>query len=128
MDTAGVIDRYYQTAKAGDWEGWFGLFDEHVVVDEQLEGHLEGIGALHGVVDRMNRGYSKFLMQPEHVVVEAEQACVIWHCEAANASGVPIEARGSNYFRVKDSRIIYMANFHDKGAFAPYTSQELGGP
>ena len=125
MDTREVIDRYYETVNAGDWDTWLTLFADDVVVDEQLAGHLEGVGVLRGAVGAMKRGYSKFLMLPEHVVIEAEQAAVVWHCEAANASGVPIDVRGANYFRVEESKIVYMANFHDKGAFAPFTSQKL---
>ncbi|HKN48781.1 MAG TPA: nuclear transport factor 2 family protein [Actinomycetota bacterium] len=125
MDTREVIDRYYETVNAGDWDTWLTLFADDVVVDEQLAGHLEGVGVLRGAVGAMKKGYSKFLMLPEHVVIEAEQAAVIWHCEAANATGVPIDVRGANYFRVEEGKIVYMANFHDKGAFAPFTSQKL---
>ena len=125
MDTREVIDRYYETVNAGDWDTWLTLFADDVVVDEQLAGHLEGVGVLRGAVGAMKKGYSKFLMLPEHVVIEAEQAAVVWHCEAANATGVPIDVRGANYFRVEESKIVYMANFHDKGAFAPFTSQKL---
>ena len=125
MDTREVIDRYYETVNAGDWDTWLTLFADDVVVDEQLAGHLEGVGVLRGAVGAMKRGYSKFLMLPEHVVIEAEQAAVVWHCEAANATGVPIDVRGANYFSVEEGKIVYMANFHDKGAFAPFTSQKL---
>ena len=125
METREVIDRYYETVNAGDWDTWLTLFADDVVVDEQLAGHLEGVGVLRGAVGAMKRGYSKFLMLPEHVVIEAEQAAVVWHCEAANATGVPIDVRGANYFRVEEGKIVYMANFHDKGAFAPFTSQKL---
>lgn len=125
METREVIDRYYETVNAGDWDTWLTLFADDLVVDEQLAGHLEGVAPLRGAVGAMKKGYSKFLMLPEHVVIEAEQAAVIWHCEAANASGVPIDVKGANYFRVEDGKIVYMANFHDKGAFAPFTSQKL---
>jgi ketosteroid isomerase-like protein len=125
MDTREVIDRYYETVNAGDWDTWLTLFADDVVVDEQLAGHLEGVGVLRGAVGAMKKGYSKFLMLPEHVVIEAEQAAVVWHCEAANATGVPIDVRGANYFSVEEGKIVYMANFHDKGAFAPFTSQKL---
>lgn len=126
MDTRAVIDRYYETVNAGDWEGWLEVFDESVVVDEQLAGHIEGVAVLRQAVDVLKRGYSKFLMHPEHTVIEGEQGSVIWHCEAANASGVPIDVRGANYFRVEGGLITYMSNFHDKAAFAPFTSQDLG--
>jgi ketosteroid isomerase-like protein len=125
MDTREVIDRYYETVNAGDWDSWLTLFADDLVVDEQLAGHIEGVGVLRGAVGAMKRGYSKFLMLPEHVVIEGPQAAVVWHCEAANATGVPIDVRGANYFRVEGGRIVYMANFHDKAAFAPFTSQKL---
>ncbi len=125
MDTREVIDRYYETVNAGDWDTWLTLFADDLVVDEQLAGHLEGVAPLRGAVGAMKKGYSKFLMLPEHVVIEAEQAAVVWHCEAANATGVPIDVRGANYFSVEEGKIVYMANFHDKGAFAPFTSQKL---
>ena len=125
MDTKEVIDRYYETANAGDWDDWLTLFADDVVVDEQLAGHAEGKGAFVGAVDAIRKGYSKFLMHPEHIVIEGGQAAVMWHCEAANRAGVPIDVRGANYFEVKDGLITYMANFHDKGAFAPYTEQDL---
>lgn len=125
MDTRAVIDRYYETVNAGDWEGWLTLFADDVVVDEQLAGHVEGVAVLRGAVGVMKKGYSKFLMHPEHTVIDARQATVIWHCEAANATGTPIDVRGANYFNVDSGLITYMANFHDKGAFAPFTSQDL---
>jgi ketosteroid isomerase-like protein len=125
MDTRTVIDRYYETVNAGDWDAWLTLFADDVVVDEQLAGHVEGVKVLAGAVDVMKRGYSKFLMLPEHSVIEGDQAAVMWHCQAANATGVPIDVRGANYFRVENGKIVYMSNFHDKGAFAPFTEQKL---
>jgi ketosteroid isomerase-like protein len=125
MDTRTVIDRYYETVNAGDWDAWLTLFADDVAVDEQLAGHVEGVKVLAGAVDVMKRGYSKFLMLPEHSVIEGDQAAVMWHCQAANATGVPIDVRGANYFRVEIGKIVYMSNFHDKGAFAPFTEQKL---
>lgn len=125
MDTREVIDRYYETVNAGDWANWLTLFADDVVVDEQLAGHVEGVSVLAGAVDAIKRGYSKFLMLPEHSVIEGDRGAVTWHCEAANASGVPIDAHGANYFEVKSGKITYMRNFHDKGAFAPFTEQKL---
>jgi ketosteroid isomerase-like protein len=127
MDTREVVERYYATVNAGDWETWLTVFDEHVVVDEQLAGHLEGVGAMREEADAIRAAYPKFRMDPEHVVVEGEEACAIWHCTAVSASGAPVDARGTNYFRVVGGRIAYLANFHDKGAFAP-ASQEPSHP
>jgi ketosteroid isomerase-like protein len=124
MDRRKVVDRYYETVNSGDWESWLALAED-VVVDEQLAGHVEGVQVLAGAVDVMKRGYSKFLMLPEHTLIEGDQAAVFWHCEAANANGVPIDIRGANYFRLQGGKITYMSKFPDKGAFAPFTDQNL---
>lgn len=121
MKTRDVIDQYYTAVNGGDWQAWLALFDQHIVMDEQLAGHLEGIGFLRGAVDAMNRGYAKFLMHPLATVVQGDECCVIWHCEAETADGSPIDARGANFFRVKHGKIVYMSNFHDSVPFAPFT-------
>jgi len=87
MDTREVVERYYETVNAGDWETWLTVFDEHVVVDEQLAGHMEGVGAMREEADALRATYPTFRMDPEHVVVEGEEACAIWHCTAVSASG-----------------------------------------
>ena len=125
MDTREVIEKYYESVNAGDWDTWLTLFDDNVVIDEQLAGHVEGIGILRGAIDGMKKGYSKFLNTPQHIVVEGNQACAISRIEAANASGVPIEANVANYFRVENSKITYMANFHDTVPFGPFVNQKL---
>ena len=125
MDTRQIIDRYYQTVNAGDWESWLTLFQENVVIDEQLAGHVEGIGILRGAIGGMKKGYSKFQNVPKHVVVNGDEACVVSHISAANAKGEPIEANVANYFRIKDGKIAYMANFHDSRPFDPFMNQKL---
>ena len=124
-DTQQVVRSYYRHVNKGDWEGWLGLFDEHVVVDEQLAGHLEGVDKLRPAVDVLRKGYSAFQMHPMHTVVAGDEACVIWHCQAANASGVPIDAHGANYFEVRNGRITRMSTHHDSVAFGPFVNQEL---
>ena len=41
-----VIDRYYETANAGDWDAWCDLFTDDMVMDEQLAGHIEALATL----------------------------------------------------------------------------------
>lgn len=128
MDTREIINTYYRCVNSGDWDTWLTLFADDAVVEDQIAGRAQGINALRGAVDAIKRGYSKFLMHPLHIVVEGGQAAVIWHCEAANASGVPIDARGANYFQVHpNGKIAYMANFHDTVPFAPFINQRLTG-
>jgi ketosteroid isomerase-like protein len=122
-DTRTVVNKYYETVNAGDWDTWLTLFDKNVVVDEQLAGHVEGTGILGGAIGAMKKGYSKFQNIPSHVIIDGDQACVISHISAANASGVPIEANVANYFRLENGKIKYMANFHDTVPFAPFVNQ-----
>ena len=124
-DTATVVQEYYRHVNAGDWEAWLTLFTDDVVVDEQLAGHLEGIESLRPAVGGLRRGYSVFQMHPVHVVVQGDEACVIWHCEAKNASGVPIDAHGANWFQVRDGRIARMETHHDSVPFRPFLDQVI---
>lgn len=126
MNTKEVVDTYYKSANAGDWNTWLTLFADNVVVDEQLAGHIEGVGILRGAIDGIEKGYSKFQNLPQHTVINGNEACVVSHISAANASGVPIEANVANYFRVENSKITYMANFHDTRPFDPFVNQKLG--
>jgi ketosteroid isomerase-like protein len=127
MDTREVINTYYDAANQGDWDTWLTLFDDDVVIDEQLAGHVEGISVLRDAIDGMKRGYSRFQNSPKQVVVNGDEACVVSHISAANASGVPIEANVANYFRLQNGKITYMANFHDTVPFAPFVNQKLVG-
>jgi ketosteroid isomerase-like protein len=126
MNTEEVVDTYYKSVNAGDWNTWLTLFDDNVVVDEQLAGHIEGVGILRGAIDAIERGYSKFKNLPQHNVINGNEACVVSHISAANASGEPIEANVANYFRVENGKITYMANFHDTRSFDPFVNQKLG--
>jgi len=123
--TREVIGNYYTRANAGDWNGYLELLDDDIVCDEQLAGHAEGIDVFRGAITAIEKGYSKFHMQPLHIVVQGEKAAVVWHCEAANAAGVPIDAIGSNYFEVKNGKITYMRTMHDSVPFKPYSEQVL---
>lgn len=125
MNTREVIDKYYESANAGDWDTWLTLFDDNVVVDEQLAGHIEGIEIMRGAIGGIQRGYSKFQNNPQHVVIDGNEASVVSHISAANATGVPIEANVANYFRLENGKISYMANFHDTRPFDPFVNQRL---
>jgi ketosteroid isomerase-like protein len=125
MSTRGVIDRYYQSVNDGDWETWLALFADNIVVDEQLAGHVEGIGILRGAIGGLKKGYSRFQNVPKAIVVDGNQACVTSHISAANARGEAIEANVANYFRLEGDKIVYMANFHDTRPFDPFVNQKL---
>jgi ketosteroid isomerase-like protein len=120
-----VIGQYYQFVNAGDWDGWLTIMDDGLVVDEQIDGHVEGKSNLLGIGDHFRKVYSKFLMHPQHIIVQGEQAAVIWQNESANAAGVPISAIGCNYFQVKNGKITYMRTIHDTVPFKPMTDQKF---
>jgi ketosteroid isomerase-like protein len=125
MQTIDVINKYYDAANLGDWDTWLSLFDDNVIIDEQIAGHLQGIETLRGAIGGIERGYSKFQNLPQQIVVNGKEACVVSHISAANASGVSIEANVANYFRLKNGKITYMANFHDTRPFDPFVNQSF---
>ena len=65
MTTAEVIDRYYETANAGDWDAWCDLFTDDMVMDEQLAGHIEGLATLRPMMAGMGRGLLEVPERPE---------------------------------------------------------------
>jgi ketosteroid isomerase-like protein len=125
VDPRDVLLTYYRSANAGDWQTWLTLFKEDVVIDEQLAGHVEGLDILRGAIDVMEKGYSRFQNVPKHFVCQGNEAAVVSHISAANAAGEPIEAEVTNYFRLEDGKIAYMANFHDTRPFDPFVNQDL---
>jgi ketosteroid isomerase-like protein len=127
-----IINAYYQAVNAGDWQAWLALFSEDVSGDEQLAGHFEGIETLRGAVTAITRGYAEFHMIPQRVVVDGDDACVLWRCEAVSARGEPIAYErgdgpprpviGANYFRIEGGRIVYMRTIHDSRPFGPFVA------
>ena len=100
MDTREVIETYYDSVNRGNWDTWLSLFDENIVMDEQLAGHIEGIGTLRGAIDGLKKGYSRFENCPRHIVVDGDRAAVVSRISAASAPDDPIEAEVANYFQI----------------------------
>jgi ketosteroid isomerase-like protein len=123
MTNREIIDKYYDYANAGKWDAWCDLFAEDQVMDEQLAGHIEGLATLRPMMAGMDKSYSKFQNVPKHIIVRGEEGAVVSHISAANRAGVPIEAEVMNYFRFKNGKIAYMANFHDSVPFKPFLDQ-----
>ena len=125
MDTKEVIEKYYEYVNKGDWDSWLTLFDDNIVMDEPLAGHIEGIQVLRDGIGGLKKGYSKFQNIPDHIFASGEEGCAVSHIDAANASGVPVQAKVANYFVVKNGKITYLANFHDSVPFKPFLEQDL---
>jgi ketosteroid isomerase-like protein len=119
MDNREILERYYRTANAGDWDAWCDLFVEDMVMDEQLAGRIEGLAALRPMMAGMDKFYSKFQNVPKHMFVSGNEGAVVSHISATSPAGETIEVEVMNYFRFKDGKIAYMANFHDSRPFDP---------
>lgn len=123
MKNKEIIDKYYEYANAGDWDAWCDLFAEDQLMDEQLAGRIEGLSALRSIMSGMDLTYSKFQNVPQNVIISDDEGAVVSNISAANLSGENIEANVMNYFRFKNGKISYMANFHDSRPFAPILNQ-----
>ncbi len=123
MKNQEIIDKYYEYANAGDWDAWCDLFAENQLMDEQLAGRIEGLSALRNIMSGMDQTYSRFQNIPQNVIVSDDEGAVVSHISAANLSGENIEANVMNYFRFKNGKISYMANFHDSKPFEPILNQ-----
>ena len=125
MDNRQIIDEYYRTANAGDWTAWCDLFAGDQVMDEQLAGHIEGLDVLRGMMKGMGDSYAVFQNVPKHILVTGDEGAVVSHisARAMKYQDEPIEAEVMNYFRFKNGKIAYMANFHDSKPFAPFLRQ-----
>jgi ketosteroid isomerase-like protein len=125
MDNLTIIKKYYEHANAGDWMAWCDLFADDQIMDEQLAGHIEGLEVLRGMMKGMGAAYAKFQNVPKTMFVSGDEGAVVSHISARAASypDEPIEAEVMNYFRFKDGKISYMANFHDSRPFAPFLKQ-----
>ena len=91
-----VIDRYYETANAGDWDAWCDLFTDDQVMDEQLAGHIESLD--HAAPDDGGHGPRLFAASrtcPQHIVVNGDEAAVVSHISARQRRRRPDRGRTS---------------------------------
>jgi ketosteroid isomerase-like protein len=119
LDTAAVVNRYYELANAGNWDAWCDLFAPDQVMDEQLAGRIEGAQSLRELMKGFPDTYRTFQNTPVHMVVDGEQAAVVSHISAVTTTARSIEAEVCNYLVVRQGRIRYLANFHDSVPFQP---------
>jgi ketosteroid isomerase-like protein len=118
MNTAEVVNRYYDLANKGEWDAWCDLFAVDQTMDEQLAGHVEGRETLRRMMEGFPAMYATFANKPVHVVVEGGQAAVVSRITARTPSGDTVEADVCNYFQIEDGLIRYMTNVHDTAPFA----------
>ncbi len=129
MTNRRIIERYYETANAGQWTAWCDLFADDMVMDEQLAGHIESLATLRPMMAGMGSAYAVFQNVPSAILVDGDEGAVLSHisARAAKYPNEPIEADVMNYFRFKNGKIPYMRNVHDSKPFAPFLRQIAGG-
>ncbi len=128
MNTKEIIETYFHCINQEDWDTWLTLFDDQIVVDEALSGHLEGIQAMGDSVTGIQQLFSKFENHIQEIVVEGEQGMVVCRIEAVTLSGVAIKSVGANFYRIAKDKITYMASFHDRTPFTQaFSSQQSNG-
>ncbi len=127
MDTRQIVTNYFDYVNSGRWDDYLNLFADNIVMDEQLMGHVEGMDHLRQSIEGL-RHQPKFQNRPREIVVEGDRAMAIWHISAFGPNGAPIEADGVNFYRIKDGKISYFANYHDTRPFAAILAQQAGTP
>ena len=123
-----ILELYYEHANAGRWSDWCDLFADDMTMDEQLAGRIEGLATLRPMMDGMGQAYATFRNVPTEFLVDGDRGAVVSHisARAAKYPDEPIEADVMNFFRFRDGKIAYMANFHDSKPFAPFLRQLAG--
>lgn len=126
MNTREVINKYYENLNIGHAKGnldaWVGLFADDFVMDEQLAGRVAGVEPMRVLAEKMLEGYSKWYMNLLKVLVEGDEAFVLWRVEAITSQGVEISTKGANYYRVKNDKVVYLTNYHDSVPFQTDTA------
>lgn len=118
MSPVEIIENYFQYINNQDWEKWLTLFDENIVVDEALTGHIEGLKAMQDSAKGIQQGFSKFENHIQEIVIQGNKGMVVCHIQAISKDGVPIESTGANFYIIKNEKIVYMSSFHDSTHFA----------
>ena len=118
MDIKEIVTKYFFYVNTRDWDGYLSLFDDNVVMDEQLLGRVEGIDKVAEGIEGL-RNSPKFFNHMREFIADGERAMAVWHIETVGPNGEDIQADGVNYFKVANGKIVYFANFHDSAPFKP---------
>jgi ketosteroid isomerase-like protein len=118
MDNHEIVRNYFDNVNAGKWDEYLALFDDKIVMDEQLMGHVEGIEHVRQSIE-MLKAAPKFQNHLKVMVVEGDKAMARWHISTLGPKGEAIEADGVNYYEFKNGKIVYFSNYHDTKPFQP---------
>lgn len=116
LTTKEIITNYFEYVNSRQWDKWLDLFDENVILDGQLFGHIEGKTKLAEVIVAL-RSNEHFRNYPLEVVVEGDKAMVVWNEKNSKSDGTPIDLKGANLYKIRNGKIVYFSNFHDTTDF-----------
>lgn len=117
MDTREVAQKYFEYYNSRNWDGYLSLLDEHVDINEQMMGHVQGIEAVRNEIIGRLKNNPPATITPQKIVVEGEEAMSIWILEADLPNGTKFSVKGTNYFKVKNGKIVDFASYHDTAPF-----------
>jgi ketosteroid isomerase-like protein len=118
MNTREIIEKYFECINNQDWETWLTLFDDNVLMDEALSGHIEGMQAMRDSAKGIQQQFSRSENHIQEIVVEGNKGMVVCCIEAVTAGGASTESTGANFYRVENVKILYMSSFHNSAPFA----------
>lgn len=116
MSTREIVDEYFACVNSGRWDDYIELFADDIIMDEQILGHIEGKESLAKGIEGL-RNNPDFRNFPKEIVVDSDKAMAIWNIISPNPDGSTLNLKGVNYFKIKDNKIAYFANFHDTAPF-----------
>ena len=123
LTTKEIIEKYFECINSRDWKTWVTLFDDNVVIDEAISGHMEGIQSVKESAEGIEKGFSTFKNHLEEIVVEGNKGMVVCRIEAVTVGGNSIDSTGANFYKIENGKIVYMASFHDRTPFVKAFSE-----
>jgi hypothetical protein len=116
MTTKEVVEKYFECVNSGRWDDYVSLFDDDAIMEEQLLGHIEGKANVAKGIEGL-RNNKEFRNFPLQIIVEGENAVALWNIQSPLPSGKKLDLKGANYYKIKNGKIVYFANFHDTKPF-----------
>ncbi len=117
MNAKDIVIKYFEGINNHDWDIWLSLFDDNVIIDEAVSGHMEGIHSMKESIEGIKNNFSKFKNNIQEIVAESNKVMVVCRIEATTMNGFSFESTGANFYNIANGKIIYMASFHDKEIF-----------
>jgi ketosteroid isomerase-like protein len=123
-ETRRVAEALYEAYAAGDLEAMLALMAEDVEVRFLAQAKLRGLPAFRRFVDFSAGLLVDLDWKLDHLVVDGEVACGIWHETARTADGHPWASPGVDVLRVRDGRLVSLRMNNDavlsRRVFPPY--------